>query len=305
MGAKQLLSTALLAAAMFAGCASNTTSSVQPPDPVSADPVAFDKEFPAAFQPFTVTSGGAVLNGRGLLAQGRGPHHTVLLLHGLPGNELNLDLAQAMRRAGWNVFTFHYRGNWGSGGDYSFSHDLEDTRAVLAFLRSKGSDPKWRLDSARIVLVGHSLGGFVALQVGAADSQVKSIASISGFDFGAASEVAAAQPEARQGWIGFFKSATSLKVPDVDAMVNDWLAHGSAWKLTALSDSLSKKNVLLVAGSRDTLAEPPRHHAPLVLALKSANSTGLTEVILDSDHNYSDRRIALTKAVLSWLARQE
>lgn len=305
MEAKQLLSSALLACTLIAGCANHTMSRLDPADPVSSDPVAFDKEFPAQFLPFTVTSGGAVMNGRGLLAQGRGPHPAVLLLHGLPGNELNLDLAQAMRRAGWNVFTFHYRGSWGSGGDYSFTHDLEDTRAALAFLRSKGSDPKWRLDSARIVLVGHSLGGFAALQVGAADPQVKSIASISGFDFGAESEVVAAQPQARQFWTRLIKSSASLHVPNVDTMVNEWLAQGSAWKFTALSGSLSKKNVLLVAASRDTLAVPARNHEPLVLALKSANSNGLTEVLLDSDHTYSDRRIALMKAVLPWLARQE
>jgi len=49
-------------------------------------------------------------------AQGAGPHPTVVLLHGFPGNEKNLVLAQALRRAGWNVVFFHYRGSWGSGG---------------------------------------------------------------------------------------------------------------------------------------------------------------------------------------------
>ena len=33
------------------------------------------------------------------IAAGAGPHPTMLLLHGLPGNERNLDLAQAARRA--------------------------------------------------------------------------------------------------------------------------------------------------------------------------------------------------------------
>jgi pimeloyl-ACP methyl ester carboxylesterase len=47
------------------------------------------------------------------IAAGEGPHPNVLLLHGLPGNEQNIDLAQSMRRAGWNVLTFHYRGSWG------------------------------------------------------------------------------------------------------------------------------------------------------------------------------------------------
>ena len=47
---------------------------------------------------------------------GAGRRPTVVLLHGLPGNEKNLDLAQAIRRAGWNVVTFNYRGSWGSPG---------------------------------------------------------------------------------------------------------------------------------------------------------------------------------------------
>lgn len=45
------------------------------------------------------------------MAAGAGPHPTVLLLHGLPGNEQNVDLAQSIRRAGWNVLTLHYRGS--------------------------------------------------------------------------------------------------------------------------------------------------------------------------------------------------
>src|SRR5260370_1033733 len=42
-------------------------------------------------------------------AAGAGAHPTVLLLHGFPGSEQNLDLAQAIRRAGWNVLRPHYR----------------------------------------------------------------------------------------------------------------------------------------------------------------------------------------------------
>ena len=38
----------------------------------------------------------------------------VLLLHGFPGNEKNLDLAQDLRADGFNVLFFHYRGAWGS-----------------------------------------------------------------------------------------------------------------------------------------------------------------------------------------------
>ena len=62
------------------------------------------------------------------VAGGKGPHPTVILMHGLPGNERNLDLAQAIRRAGWDVLTFTYRGAWGSPGDFSIANAMEDTR---------------------------------------------------------------------------------------------------------------------------------------------------------------------------------
>ena len=71
------------------------------------------------------------------VAGGKGPHPTVILMHGLPGNERNLDLAQAIRRAGWDVLTFTYRGAWGSPGDFSIANSMEDTAAALA-LRALG-----------------------------------------------------------------------------------------------------------------------------------------------------------------------
>lgn len=47
-------------------------------------------------------------------ANGLEKHPTLLLLHGYPGNERNLDIALVVRSHGWNVFYFDYRGFWGS-----------------------------------------------------------------------------------------------------------------------------------------------------------------------------------------------
>ena len=98
-------------------------------DPVRMDAARGDP--PATSPELQFQSEGAHLNAVAYLAAGAGPHPTVLLLHGFPGNERNLDLAQAIRRAGWNVFFFHYRGAWGSGGEFSFGNALEDVRAVI------------------------------------------------------------------------------------------------------------------------------------------------------------------------------
>ncbi|HEY3825723.1 MAG TPA: hypothetical protein VGL82_14260 [Bryobacteraceae bacterium] len=81
-------------------------------NPTVTDPAA-DKANPAAMQSLQIPSHGALLNAFVYVAAGAGPHPTVVLLHGFPGNERNLDLAQSVRRAGWNVIYFDYRGSWG------------------------------------------------------------------------------------------------------------------------------------------------------------------------------------------------
>ena len=94
-----------------------------------------DRQHPARMQVVHIPSHGLNINGVLYLAAGAGAHPTVILFHGMPGNEQNLDLAQAIRRAGWNVLTLHFRGSWGSPGTYSYHHMLEDAHAALDFVR--------------------------------------------------------------------------------------------------------------------------------------------------------------------------
>src|SRR5690242_14701872 len=60
-----------------------------------------DTVHPARMEVLHVPTGGVRINGVAYVAAGAGPHPTLVLFHGLPGNEQNLDLAQAVRRAGW------------------------------------------------------------------------------------------------------------------------------------------------------------------------------------------------------------
>ena len=86
---------ALLFAALVASCSRA--------DPATQDPTARDPYYPPALVEFKLRSHGADLNALLYRAGGDGPHPTAIFLHGYPGNERNLDLAQAVRRAGWNA----------------------------------------------------------------------------------------------------------------------------------------------------------------------------------------------------------
>ena len=292
---------AALALVCLYGCASAPQGA---PDAITSDPVALDAAFPAASRAVTIMSRGSPMNGRVLMAQGAGPHPTVLLLHGLPGIELNFDIAHSIRRAGWNVVTFHYRGSWGSGGEYSIRNAIEDVGSAMTYIRGSAATPATRTDAANIVIIGHSVGGFAGLTHGAGDPAVKAIAAISPADVGLMGQRFGANPEARGRALNAFSSGTSIKVSSPEQFVQDWIAAGPELGMPKLAGRLAKKSLLVVGSKRDVVTPMADHYTPLVSALRTSGATDLTEAVMDSDHSYSDHRIALSRAVLSWLAKQ-
>src|SRR5690349_6039830 len=105
----------MVAAGFAVALAAGGAQAQQVPKAIFTDPPA-DAAHPARMEVLHIPTGGVQVNGVAYLAAGAGPHPTVVLFHGLPGNEKNLDLAQALRRAGWNAITINYRGSWGSPG---------------------------------------------------------------------------------------------------------------------------------------------------------------------------------------------
>jgi pimeloyl-ACP methyl ester carboxylesterase len=143
-----------------------------------------DSAHPARMEVLHIPSGGVSINGIAYTPAGPGPHPVLVLMHGLPGNEKNLDLAQAVRRAGWTVVTFNYRGSWGSPGRFSFAGNLDDAKAVLAYLRDPANAAKLGIDTKRIVVGGHSMGGWVAAMTAEHDPALAGTILISAANMG-------------------------------------------------------------------------------------------------------------------------
>lgn len=79
--------------------ASSFLCAAETPSPIATDP-ARDTAAPASMEEVMVPSHGQQLLGVFYLAAGSGAHPTAVIMHGFPGYEQNLDLAQAIRRAG-------------------------------------------------------------------------------------------------------------------------------------------------------------------------------------------------------------
>jgi acetyl esterase/lipase len=267
------------------------------PAAVIADPPA-DKAHPAGMRYVQIPSHGALLNGVLYTASGAGPHPALLFLHGFPGNEQNLDLAQAVRRAGFDVLTLHYRGAWGSPGAFSFAHALEDSDAALAFLRANAG--KFHINPKRIFVAGHSMGGWMAASATAHDPAVAGAILISAADMGLTGtrfHDAAFRKQAMDE--EFRDDAIPLAGTTADALMDELQAHGAAWDYVALAPALHTRPVLLIT-SDDGLAPD---NARLAAALRQAGGAAL-ETHFATDHSYSDHRIALESAVVGWLEKQ-
>ncbi|MEO6798461.1 MAG: alpha/beta fold hydrolase [Rhodanobacter sp.] len=257
----------------------------------------------ASMQTMQIPSHGALMNALVYIAAGPGPHPAVILLHGFPGNERNLDLAQDMRRAGWDVLYFNYRGSWGTPGEFSFTHSIEDTAAAIAYLHQPDVAKSLRLDPSRIVLIGHSMGGFMTVEAAAADPAIKAFATISAADMAGRMQGILSK-EARPKAIAAMAAGLAeegmapLAGCTPQGLASELADHDANWPFMGKVGALKSRTALMVT-SDDGLAADNQAFAA---ALRKAGDRHVTTVHLATDHAYSDRRVELSAAVLHWLA---
>jgi pimeloyl-ACP methyl ester carboxylesterase len=256
-----------------------------------------------SMQSFQIPSHGGYLNAFVYVAAGAGPHPAVVLLHGFPGNERNLDLAQDIRRAGWDVLYFDYRGSWGSPGDFSFTHGIEDTAAAVEYLRSTAMSRILRLDPTRIVLIGHSMGGFMAVEAAAADPTILGIGLISAADIGGripqplSKEL---EPSVTQRLTAAYEreGMEPLAGCTPQGLAQETLANAAQWSFSSKVNLLNTRPALIISAD-DAYA---REDEAFAAQLRRAGDTRVATLHLAADHAYSDQRGPLSGSVLRWLA---
>ena len=261
------------------------------PAAIFTDPLP-DKAHPARMEVLHIPSGGVEINGLAYLARGAGPHPTLVLCHGWPGNEKNLDLAQAVRRAGWNVVTFNYRGSWGSPGNFRFVQNPEDAAAVLAYLRAPANAARLGVNPARLAIMGHSMGGWVTAVVASRDNGLIGAGLISAANLAAEGGQDRAKVVKLAG-----ENAETLAGTSPEQMADELTSGAAVLDLLNTAPGLAAKP-LLVLSSDDGLA--PQTDL-LIAAVRKAGGTKVTAVHAATDHSWSDRRVYLEARVIRWL----
>ena len=233
----------------------------------------------------TFDSDGHRLLGVLYLARGEEPKPTVLLLHGCPGLEKNLDLAVRLRDRGWNSLLFHYRGCWGSAGRYDLRTVPRDVTAAVDYLVGCP-----RVDSGRIAVLGHSMGGWAALVTAATEPRLRAVAV-----YGAPARLGAGlrlSPDRVEAEFTRFLATT----PEEFA----WQAAVVAEQTDALAAAaaIEPRPLLVVHGTADRWVPVAQARE---LRERAGPSCRYVEVE-GADHAFSWHRTELADLVVGWLS---
>lgn len=253
-----------------------------------------DKTSPAGSIELFIPSANSLLNGFMYKANGTEKHPTLLLLHGYPGNEKNLDLAQVVRAHGWNVIYFDYRGSWGSQGRFSFQNCVADIINVVYFC-NKYQDPL-QIDTSKIVLFGHSMAGWASLKAIQQLPEIKKAFILSAWDI-------------------YNQYGRQLKGAELNAYN---MSPDTLGKYFVLNGSLKERfqpvlerdeyfnleiNIEPLKGKQIIMLDEHDRNKKIAEAIQNLNPVYFKYYVWQTDHVFTNKRASLMNMVLSFLDR--
>ena len=254
--------------------------------------IKWDNSAPAGFIELAIPSANSIMQGFIYKANGGAKHPTLLLLHGFPGNERNLDLAQVVRAHGWNVIYFNYRGSWGSQGQFSFKNCVEDVVNVVRFC--KKYQDSLQIDTSNIVLFGHSMGGWVCLKALEQLPTIKKGFALSTWDiYGEFRNIKTEQQiitKVKEGGGEIFVLNTPTK-----AIYAAVVKEPDYFNLAKDANTLSDKQIIML--------DEHSNNKEIADAIKSSNNSYFDYEVWHTDHPFTNKRISLINMVLAFLNR--
>jgi len=180
------------------------------------------------------------------------------------------------------------------GGTYTLRNSYEDLKAAIAFLRSEETAAKLRVDRNRIIVLGYSGGGPISVKAASEDAGIRALVLIDPVDVRHFKDISQQEYDY---WVKWLDSLIGVHVSGKDAMA-EIVRQVDFWDPISAVPSLSGKCVLAVMATRGDVADMAIKPPTFSEAMRSNERFSI--VTLDTDHSFSDRRIALTRTVVSW-----
>lgn len=231
--------------------------------------------------------------------EGVRPCPVILLCHGLPGTEKLQDFAIALREAGFCSILLCYSGAWGSDGDFSPAHCMEDLDTVIHYVHTH---PEEGFDPERIFLLGHSAGGMLTCHAIASNPLVKGGAAMVPVnianDFYDVRQDPAREPEKKRIYDQEF--SPWLRNFSWEVTKQEIQEDPARFDLNQFAKGMSCKPVLLVAGNLDTVVIKEHNVLPLAENILRFGQGKLKFAEFDTDHGLNVCRNEIKDCVVTF-----
>lgn len=235
---------------------------------------------------------------------GDGKHPVIVICHGFVGSRIGVDrlfvkTARALAAEGNFVLRFDYGGCGESNGNYGelgFDSMVEQTRTILDYASDLDC-----IDPARITLLGHSLGGVVAIMTAVKDRRVKRLIlwSAVGYPFNDIVRIVG-----RKGYDEAHETGQTdhLGYTLKPAFFDSLMEHQPFQEATRFSG-----DVFLVHGTSDDTIPVDYSFLYQKVFWTRGEGTCEKEIIFQANHTYSAHahQQAAIEATIDWLSKLE
>lgn len=208
---------------------------------------------------------------------------------------------------GINVFMFDFRGCHKSEGKQGLLNSQEDIGSALAFLNSKETVEKYKIDTSKIIIGGYSFGGHMSLLFAINHPEIKRVISVSGGDLGIFGDLVKSNPELRKGYSDFFQSIKKPNGPiefEFEDPIQELIDNYDYFSILNQTDKLTNVDILLTGGLDDGTVSMEEYVLPQYRKLKKNKSLKITCKIYQSGHSYKGTSSELLDDIRNWITKQ-
>jgi pimeloyl-ACP methyl ester carboxylesterase len=223
----------------------------------------------------------------------------------VPSREQSLALALA--KAGYDVARFNYVGTWANTGLFSWIGGVRDTEGVLRFLRSDASKGLG-VDASRVVLVGHSYGGWVALMTAARDPAIHCVVTMASANLGVGGKRIRDNGEAYRRSVAFYEEVLSdpkhpVRAVSATSLADETIEHADAWDLRNSAPQLRSRQLFFIGAGQDRFVPGAIYIQPLIDELQRLNAPSVRTAIIEGvDHDFEPHGTEVNELIASWIA---
>jgi dipeptidyl aminopeptidase/acylaminoacyl peptidase len=237
-------------------------------------------------------------------AIGEGPFPTIILLQGwASGGKDSLQIGATLAGSGINSFTIHYRGTYLSEGIFTFKDLLKDLDFLYNLIKTEKFQKKYKIDTTKIIMGGHSFGGAISLIYAANSPQIKYAFSVGAPDHSEMAREYKNNPQLAEMLDASFAKREAPKGPvrgGVESL-RDMVKNPDMHDLRKLAPRFKGKKLLLVGGWEDSGPVVEDHLVPFYRELKKAGVEDVEIIMYHADHSFRNVRMQLSADIFDWI----